>query len=289
MISVFYKKSFGTILFYSVLSVLLTVFLVASAHSAKVEYKKVKVMSYNIKVGVGGDKKQLTAEQGLEKVAKIIERYDPDILLVQEIEKGAKRTQYVDELTWLMHRLDYTNSAFAPAIIDSTWNYGVAVFDRYPHKHASQKIKLYKPDYSESHPEYPGYYSEQRVLLRAQVNIKGATVNVFCTHLGLTPDQRERQVKEIMDRLDEWDCPFILGGDFNAKPGSKEIMLLNEKYQNAFEVLNIPLAKRFSFPAGKSPEDAIDKFFVSPDIKVLKAKVIRDGTLASDHNPIIWK
>lgn len=249
--------------------------------------KTLTVMSYNIRVGVGGEEERLPAAEGLEKVARVIERYAPDVLLVQEIDKGAERTQGLNEVDWLMRRLDFTHAAFAPAIRDGSWSYGVGIFGRFPAKVSSQRYLLYKPDYSESHPGYPAYYSEQRVLLRATTCIEGTTLSLYCTHLGLTPDQRERQVQDILQHLDRESHPIILGGDFNAKPGSAELKPLADRYRDVFEVLEVPMEQRRSFPAGATPKRAIDTIFVSPEIEVLRAFVVRDESLASDHNPVV--
>ena len=245
------------------------------------------VMSYNIRVGVGGGAQRLPAAEGLEKVARVIERYKPDVLLVQEIEKGAERTQGLNEVDWLRRRLDFTSAAFAPAIRDGSWSYGVALFGRFQAQVSSGTYLLYKPDYSESHPEYPAYYSEQRVLLRATGCIGDTTLSFYCTHLGLTADQRERQVQDILQHLERESHPIILGGDFNAQPGSAELKPLRERYRDVFEVLSVPMEQRWSFPAGTSPKRAIDTIFVSPGIEVLRAFVIRDESLASDHNPVV--
>lgn len=249
--------------------------------------KTVTVMSYNIRVGVGGGEERLPAAEGLEKVARVIERYAPDVLLVQEIDKGAERTQGLNEVDWLIRRLDFTHAAFAPAISDGSWSYGVGIFGRFPAKVSSQRYLLYKPDYSESHPDYPDYYSEQRVLLRATTCIEGTTLSLYCTHLGLTPDQRERQVEDILQHLDRESHPIILGGDFNARPGSVELKPLADRYRDVFEVLEVPMEQRRSFPAGATPKRAIDTIFVSPEIEVLRAFVVRDESLASDHNPVV--
>ena len=53
-----------------------------------------------------------------------------------------------------------------------------------------------------------------------------------------------------------------------------------------FEVLSVPIERRRSFPAGATPKRAIDTIFVSPGIEVLRAFVVRDKSLASDHNPV---
>ena len=280
------KKS---LVFTVLLSALFVVGLQAAVLAEKAcesGFADVRVMTYNIRVGVGGAAERLPAEEGLEKVARIVEQCNPDVLLIQEIEKGAKRSGYVDEVTWLMRRLDYPHAAFGPAIREATWNYGVAIFSRYPSKVSSQRTRLFKPDYRASHPEYPAHYSEQRVLLRATTLVQGATVNFFCTHLGLTPDQRKRQVEEIVERLEGYASPCVLGGDFNALPDSAEMEPLRVHLQDALDAFSVPVEKRLSYPA-KKPKRAIDAIFVSQDIEVRSAKVIADETLASDHLPVL--
>ena len=54
---------------------------------------RLNVMSYNIHVGVGMDKKQ-----DLARIAEVIRRSRADIVGLQEVDRGVERTGRVDEI-----------------------------------------------------------------------------------------------------------------------------------------------------------------------------------------------
>jgi endonuclease/exonuclease/phosphatase family metal-dependent hydrolase len=65
-------------------------------------------MTYNIHVGVGMDKKL-----DLQRIADVINRERPDLVGLQEVDRGVKRTEGKDEIAELaaLTRMEY---AFAP-------------------------------------------------------------------------------------------------------------------------------------------------------------------------------
>lgn len=252
---------------------------------------RLTVMSYNIRVGIGGgewhnDPSRIT----LEPVARLIESVQPDLVGLQEVDRFRRRTGGMDQPAWLADRLRM-HVAFEPAITVARpdarpEHYGVALLSRHPIG-PSTAFQLFKPDYRTSHPEYPDYYSEQRVLLYAPVEIAGRTVHLFVTHLGLTPDQRARQIAQIVEITARYRGPKILMGDFNAEPDEPAMTRLSREFQDTLSVVGAPAEARRSYPAGSNPRKAIDYIFVSREFRVRTARVIRDVTLASDHNPVV--
>lgn len=266
---------------------LLSIVSISVAESEPVEFT---VMTYNVKAGFGGEEKRLQPEEGLERVARIIEEHDPDVVILQEIDLNFKRSDYIDEMDWLKNRLSWRGAAFGPAIKSGTSFYGVGILLKNAQRTTGgAKHNLFKPDYSESHPEHPGYFSEQRVLLHVSAIVKGVTVDFYSTHLGLTADQRVEQVKQISEITANRPNPVIIGGDFNATFESAEMEPLRNSLLNPFEVLKVPEEERLTFPDGVKPDRGIDGFFVSEDVRIKEVKVILDETAASDHNPVVMK
>jgi endonuclease/exonuclease/phosphatase family metal-dependent hydrolase len=252
---------------------------------------QLKVMTYNIRIGAGGGEwGGDPAKINLEPVARLISAHGPDIVGLQEVDQFRKRSGGTDQAEWLRRRLGMI-VAFAPAFTVRVpgapdERYGNALLSWHPFI-VTMGYTLFKPDYSQSHPQYPDYYSEQRGLLYAPVLLADRQVHVFVTHLGLTADQRERQVKQIAEITARYSGPKILMGDFNAQPDEPAMTLLSEQFQDALTVVGAPAEARRSFPAGAQPRNAIDYIFVSREFRVLSARVIRDESLASDHNPVI--
>src|SRR5215208_1192237 len=87
----------GLLLFFFVISV-----------SPAFANRTLRVMTYNIHVGVGMDKKL-----DLQRIADVINRERPDLVGLQEVDRGVKRTEGKDEIAELaaLTRMEY---AFAP-------------------------------------------------------------------------------------------------------------------------------------------------------------------------------
>ena len=250
-----------------------------------------RVMTYNIRIGKGGGTwNDDPAKVDLDPIAKMIAKHNPDIVGLQEVDRFRKRTSLMNQPLELSRKLQM-NVEFQPAYTvtaasGTNEGYGIAVASKFPLS-SSQHLALFKPDYSKSNPTYPNYYSEQRALLHSEARINGRTVHVFVTHLGLTADQREKQIGQIAEFISQFSGPKILVGDFNVEPEEPSLQLLSAQLRDALTLAGVPREHRRSYPAGTAPTEAIDYIFVSPEFRVLKAVVIRDETLASDHNPVI--
>jgi len=79
----------------------------------------------------------------------------------------------------------------------------------------------------------PDGLDEMRVMLRADIDAPGASLEVFVTHLNWRLDQshvRQDQVRTICAFVDETrgrrDFPPVLCGDFNADPEAEEMRML---------------------------------------------------------------
>src|SRR5213078_999523 len=84
-----------------------------------------RVMTYNIHVGIGMDKKL-----DLARVAGVIKAQHPDLVGLQEVDRGVMRTQRLDEIVELakLTRMDY---AFAFNLNYQGGQYGVAILSRF--------------------------------------------------------------------------------------------------------------------------------------------------------------
>src|SRR5215203_468511 len=90
--------------------------------------KTLRVMTYNIHVGVGMDKKL-----DLQRIADVINHERPDLVGLQEVDRNAKRTEGKDEIAELaaMTRMHF---AFAPNLDYQGGKYGVAILSKHPIK-----------------------------------------------------------------------------------------------------------------------------------------------------------
>lgn len=147
--------------------------------------------------------------------------------------------------------------------------------------------------------------------LGADAKRTGRSLYVYCTHfdhVGQSARQKASELilRRIADRKNK-DTPVVLLGDFNSGEGSPQIRYLKgEAVQMDGETKTPPLtlldtfrvlypdetdvATFNSFKEHDPKRAKIDYIFVTPDVKTMKAEIIRtqnaQGRFPTDHYPI---
>lgn len=230
--------------------------------------KTLRVMTYNIHVGVGMDKKL-----DLQRIADVINHEKPDLVGLQEVDRGVKRTEGKDEIAELakLTRMDY---AFGHNLDYQGGLYGVAILSRF---------LIQKSD----HQKYENRReAERRGMLRVEVEVDGQTINFVTTHLDYQyEDDRLFETEQMLQFLAEVKGPLIVAGDFNDEPPGSAYKLMLTRFEDAW-VRSRAKGDGLSYPADK-PAKRIDYVFsrTSDGIKAKKAWVVT--TLASDHVPVV--
>jgi endonuclease/exonuclease/phosphatase family metal-dependent hydrolase len=242
----------------------LTTFLVLVPHTFA---KTIRVMTYNIHVGIGMDKKL-----DLQRIADVINDEKPDLVGLQEVDRGVQRTQRIDEIVELskLTRMDY---AFAFNLPYQGGQYGVAILSRFPIR--ATEHRLYK-NLREA---------ERRGFIRAEVKIDGRVVHFVTTHLDYQHDDgRLFEAQQMLTFLSDVKGPLIVVGDFNDIPAGDTYKLMRSLFYDAWELR--AGEDGFSYPADK-PAKRIDYIFMrrTDEIKAKRAWVV--NTLASDHIPVV--
>ena len=225
-------------------------------------------MTYNIHVGVGMDKKL-----DLERIAEVINQQHPDLVGLQEVDRGVERTQRRDEIAELA-KLTKMEYAFAFNLRYQGGQYGVAILSKYPIMATDHR--LYKNTRE----------AERRGFIRAEVRIDGRTVNFLTTHLDYQyEDGRVYEAQQLLDALKEVKDPLIVVGDFNDVPAGEAYQSMHRSFDDAWLSLH-PTDEGFSYPADK-PAKRIDYILTraSDGIKAKRAWIVQ--TLASDHVPVV--
>jgi endonuclease/exonuclease/phosphatase family metal-dependent hydrolase len=230
--------------------------------------KTIRVMTYNIHVGIGIDKKL-----DLRRIAEVINKEKPDLVGLQEVDRGVQRTQRIDEIVELskLTRMDY---AFAFNLPYQGGQYGVAILSRFPIR--ATEHRLYK-NLREA---------ERRGFIRAEVKIDGRVVNFVTTHLDYQHDDgRLFEAQQMLAFLSDVKGPLIVVGDFNDLPTGQTYQLMRNTFDDAW-IDGRGTGEGFSYPADKLTK-RIDYIFTrrSDGIKTKRAWVVQ--TLASDHIPVV--
>jgi endonuclease/exonuclease/phosphatase family metal-dependent hydrolase len=298
--------------------------------------QRIRVVTFNVQflAGTGysffydGGPDSLVARSDVEstavKVAAFIANSNADLVLLQEVDCGARRTGYLDELTLLLNALPaemqnhvstyYWKSKFVPhpKVLGAAGTM-LVLFSRYRLGKA-RRCRL---------PGVPGNpidgdFNLKRAILEVELPLaNGEFLTILNTHLEAFPkgtDVMERQIRKVLERLNlltQANQRWILGGDFNLLPPGQsalltpasrgihrepsEIDLLFERYSGVptvSEATGNRMARYFTFTqrsgADRIPVRTLDYLFAAPTITIERYSVEQDGMLSvSDHLPLV--
>lgn len=239
-----------------------TIFIAAAAIAALAscsEPTTVKMMSYNIHNGIGLDEVTDYA-----RIGEMIKSHNPDVVAIQEIDSATTRSEGVYVLGEIAKAAGM-NDYYAPAIDYRGGKYGIGLLC----KEEPISIKRHA---------LPGR-EEQRAIIIAEF----PEYAFACTHLSLTEDDRNASAEIIRSLAKEYDKPFYIAGDFNAKPESQFIKDITTDFTPLTET-TAP-----TFPAD-TPNVVIDYVMsYNPTGSSVTAENpgVIDEPAMSDHRPII--
>jgi endonuclease/exonuclease/phosphatase family metal-dependent hydrolase len=248
------------------LSFILLLLLAAPAAPARGRVR-LNVMSYNIHVGIGMDKKL-----DLARIADVIKQSRADIVGLQEVDRGVERTGRLDEIKELA-RLTGMDYAFAHNLDYQGGQYGVAVLSRFPilaidhRRYANRRER------------------ERRGFIRVEVEVEGHRLNFVTTHLDYQfLDGRVFETEQLLKALGDVRGPLIVVGDFNEEPpGGAYEMMLKAGFADAWKQETAP---GLTYPADK-PAKRIDYVFHRNLGADVRTDATVPDTLASDHRPLV--
>ncbi|KAF0867008.1 endonuclease/exonuclease/phosphatase family protein [Pseudomonas sp. LD120] len=297
-----------------------------------------KVMTWNLQYLAGkryvfwndqarGEDERPTLEDmafSLDEVARVIRDEQPDLVLLQEVDNGAKASAYQDQLKLLQERVADLYSCSTQAydwkadFIPSPHIFGsvgrqLATLSRYRIEHA-ERLQL---------PVAPGNFISRRfqpqnALLLSYLPLSdGGQLVVLNTHLELARQPDETQPKQlaaiskVLDKLEGRGTPWLIGGDFNLLPlgqyqrldelqrtpygADSPLHLLWEKYPMIPSNTQASGVNRAHWlthypndPNLNGPDRTVDYLFYSPRLKRVESRVRQDDTLRiSDHLPVL--
>jgi endonuclease/exonuclease/phosphatase family metal-dependent hydrolase len=226
----------------------------------------VRVVSYNIKHGLGND-----AVLNLERTAEVLRALRPDIVGLQEVDDQATRSGRVPQAERLGARLGLRH-AFGKFMDFQGGAYGLAILTAYPIV-STRSVPL---------PEG----NEPRVALAVEVRLPGdRPLTIVCVHFDWVRDDgfRYAQASKLAEFLDGLTMPYVLLGDFNDVQGSRTLGLFASRATEAAK----PSGDRFTFSATE-PRQEIDFIFYSPATAFATREVrVIDERVASDHRPVL--
>lgn len=228
-----------------------------------------RVMSYNIHHAEG-----LDGKLDVERIARVITDAAPDIVGLQEVDRGVERTQKRD-LPAELARLTGMTVHFEKNIPHQGGEYGNAVLSKFPVKRAGNtRLKSFAN-------------GEQRGVQQLVLDVRGREVLFLNTHLDARrdPAEREHSAGELRAIVAAAGAtPVILVGDFNAVPAAPSVVAVAAFLTDAWSAL-YPAAPGFTIPV-RQPARRIDYVWISP-ASLAPLKMWIPVTEASDHLPLV--
>jgi endonuclease/exonuclease/phosphatase family metal-dependent hydrolase len=218
--------------------------------------QKVRVMSYNVKNGMGVD-----GITSIDRCSDVIRKVNPDVVAIQEVDSVNRRNNYY-VLGRMAEQTGY-HAYYGPTIKYRGGKYGIGVLSKQP--------ALSTKFYPMPHPR------EDRGVLVVEFK----KYYLVCTHLSgqYIKNGRCVQVDVIREAVSDLKKPVFIAGDMNARPGTPVM--------NAFKEFATVLSDENKKTAPSyDPRGCIDYVLgTNGSFKVLGEEVIY-GCFASDHLPL---
>ncbi|WP_231505302.1 endonuclease/exonuclease/phosphatase family protein [Cellulomonas sp. URHE0023] len=223
------------------------------------------VVDWNLHYGVS----PLTGVD-LEGIASTIEAQHPDVVTLQEVERGWLLGGGADMATWLSRRLGMT-VRFAPA---ADRQLGNAVLSR----SALTEVAIHDLPYGDG-PQ------DRSALATTVTTASGQSIRVTSVHLQHRASNTATRLEQLetLASAEPVVPPAVLAGDLNATPGSPEITFLTDAgWQSAIDAVGDPDAKTST---SLDPTRRIDWVF-GQGVTFDSADVLL-GQTESDHLPVV--
>jgi endonuclease/exonuclease/phosphatase family metal-dependent hydrolase len=224
--------------------------------------KTLTVASYNVHRCIGRDRRH---DPG--RVAKVLEELQADVIALQEVDFRYHVRRGVDQLRFLAEATGL-ESVWGPVLYGSRGQYGNGLLVR-PQVLAVRGIDLSVPRH------------QRRGALDVDLAVEGGRLRVIAAHLGLGLNERQIQVRRLLQVLaDHGDGPLLLLGDFNEwRPPSRPLRRLHRHFGRTPGLRSFP---------SNFPLLALDRIWMQPRSALLALEVhsSRWARVASDHLPV---
>lgn len=232
-----------------------------------------RLMTYNIHKGIGGVDRRYRPHRIVEAIA----RYEPEVVLLQEVDDGVPRSRGHRQVDMLGDALGMEHRAFQANVSLTRGHYGNAILSRLPISDV-RSLDL----------TVPMKKRRQALIASCHVHEGGhsRTVKVFNFHLGLAGYERRMQLRRFLksDVLmhTHHDTAVVAGGDFNDVWDTLGKQILKPA---GFTPTCGPVK---TFPAFL-PMRPLDRVYYRGRIRSLHCFACRSriARQASDHRPLI--
>ncbi|MEA2453310.1 MAG: hypothetical protein QOG04_2020 [Actinomycetota bacterium] len=213
----------------------------------------IRVATFNIRHAQGK-----SGAADIQATADVIKSLEADLIAIQELDVGLRRSKRMDQPAELADRLGM-HVYFAPAMSMDQGEYGIALA-------ASDEFRATVEQLPRANDEEP----------RVAIIAGWRGIGIVTTHLSRSAAARNQQTDKLADLVGKLGTPAIVLGDLN-QPIKSLGALTGAGLTPAKAPMRAAKVLRRDFQ--------IDHILVTKDLEVRKAWTI--PTSASDHNPLI--
>ncbi|HAY78209.1 MAG TPA: endonuclease [Planctomycetaceae bacterium] len=231
-----------------------------------------RVLCYNIHYGQGTD-----GRYDVARLANVIKAAKPDLVALQEVDVGVKRSGRVHQARRLAE-LTNMSVRYGPTQHYQGGLYGNAVLTHLP----ILDVHIQPLPYTLSTGQRTTYpRGAISVTVRAPNQLPLRFISTHFQHN--VPEDRLAEAKAINKFFPLTPAlPSILAGDMNAVPTSAPVVELQKHWANAIDPERTPSAP------SQQPKSRIDYIFYQPAQQFrLKQTEVLSESVASDHRPVL--
>lgn len=201
-----------------------------------------------------------------ERIAEVVSAQDADIVCLQEVHQRLPQSGFGDQPGQFKTHLGLPVT-FQANLRIGVGGYGLAVASRYPvgtvQNHLLPSVR------------------EQRGVLEVRIDTPNGPIVVFCTHFGLSGEERVKQSANLAALIQASVYPVIVCGDFNERSDAPAVRaLLSQTGLSDADAAE----DRWTYPTN-ALEARIDYLFYSPSLTCQSVSVVESQ--ASDHLPVV--
>jgi endonuclease/exonuclease/phosphatase family metal-dependent hydrolase len=137
----------------------------------------------------------------LARVVELIDRWDPQIVALQEVDSRRDRAAGINPFEFLQRELG-EHGIGAKSITTDDGDYGQMLISRWP---MSDTVV-----HDLSYPE-----REPRRAIASRIQTPQGLLRVVATHLGLSIHERRKQAEKLLGIAGGYEEPTVIMGDFN--------------------------------------------------------------------------
>ena len=216
-----------------------------------------RLLVYNIRYGTGGKRPRFPwsgyfrrTHANLENIIDFIQRIDPDIAGLTEVDAGSYRSGRKNQAKTIAEALGHYHT-YRSKYSQSSIIHRVPVMNKQGNAFLSRNTITRET-----------FHYFDMGMKRLVIELELENVTLFLVHLALGYRVRHHQLTDLYSIVKQVDKPCIVAGDFNALWGEREIHL----FQAATGLASANPEGLPSFPSW-APRRHLDFIFHSPEIQ----------------------